>query len=65
MAAAITQWRGGGRAVAGRWQRAARQQGGVIVDFSKDALAVSLGQKVVLIFNGYWGKKSEYSLATP
>jgi hypothetical protein len=28
-------------------------------DCSKGALAVSLGQKVVLSFNGYWGKRSE------
>jgi hypothetical protein len=35
------------------------------VDCSKGALAVSLGQKVVLSFNGYWGKRSEYSLARP
>ena len=35
------------------------------VDCSKGALAVSLGQKVVLSFNGYWGKRSEYSLAKP
>ena len=24
---------------------------------------MSLGQKVILSFNGYWGKMSEYSLA--
>ena len=29
------------------------------VDCSKGALARSLGQKVVLSFNGYWGKRSE------
>jgi len=29
------------------------------VDCSKGAIAVSLGQKVVLSFNGYWGKRSE------
>jgi hypothetical protein len=33
------------------------------VDCSKGAIAVSLVQKVVLSFNGYWGKRSEYSLA--
>jgi len=31
----------------------------VAVDCSKGAIAVSLGQKVVLSFNGYWGKRSE------
>ncbi len=35
------------------------------VDCSKGAVAVSLGQKVVLSFNGYWGKRSGYSLAKP
>jgi hypothetical protein len=30
-----------------------------LVDCSKGAIAVSLGQKVVLSFNGYWGKRSE------
>ena len=35
------------------------------VDCSKGALAVSLGQHVVLSFNGYWEKRSEYSLAKP
>jgi hypothetical protein len=35
------------------------------VDCSKGAIAVSLVQKVVLSFNGYWGKRSEYSLAKP
>ncbi len=29
------------------------------VDCSKDALAISVVQKVVLSFNGYWGKRSE------
>jgi hypothetical protein len=29
------------------------------VDCSKGAIAMSLGQKVVLSFNGYWGKRSE------
>jgi hypothetical protein len=29
------------------------------VDCSKGALAISVGQKVVLSFNGYWGKRSE------
>ena len=29
------------------------------VDCSKGTIAVSLGQKVVLSFNGYWGKRSE------
>jgi hypothetical protein len=29
------------------------------VDCSKGALAISLVQKVVLSFNGYWGKRSE------
>ena len=36
-----------------------RGQPTTIVDCSKGALAVSLGQKVVLSFNGYWGKRSE------
>jgi hypothetical protein len=31
----------------------------MVVDCSKGAIAVSLGQKVVLSFNGYWGKRSE------
>ncbi len=31
----------------------------VAVDCSKGAIAMSLGQKVVLSFNGYWGKRSE------
>jgi hypothetical protein len=35
------------------------------VDCSKGAVAWSLGQKVVLSFNGYWGKRSEQSLAKP
>ncbi len=35
------------------------------VDCSIGALAWSLGQKVVLSFNGYWGKRAEYSLAKP
>ena len=35
------------------------------VDCFIGALAWSLGQKVVLSFNGYWGKRSEYSLAKP
>jgi hypothetical protein len=35
------------------------------VDCSKGALAWSLGQNDVLSFNGYWGKRSEYSLAKP
>ncbi len=35
------------------------------VDCSIGALAWSLGQKVVLSFNGYCGKRSEYSLAKP
>jgi len=26
---------------------------------------MSAGQNVVLSFNGYWGKRSEYSLAKP
>ncbi len=39
-----------------------RQRG---VDCSKGAIAVSSVQKVVLSFNGYWGKRSEYSLAKP
>jgi len=29
------------------------------VDCSKGSLAMSLGQKVVLSLNGYWGKRSE------
>ena len=29
------------------------------VDCSKGALGWSLGQKVVLSFNGYWGKKGQ------
>jgi len=29
------------------------------VDCCKGSLAVSLGQKAVLSFNGYWGKRSE------
>ena len=37
----------------------------VLVDCSIGTLAWSLGQKVVLSFNGYWGKRSEYSLAKP
>jgi hypothetical protein len=36
-----------------------------VVDCSIGALAWSVGQKVVLSFNGYWGKRSEYSLAKP
>jgi hypothetical protein len=29
------------------------------VDCSKGTIAMSVGQKVVLSFNGYWGKRSE------
>jgi len=32
---------------------------GRVRDCSKGAVAWSLGQKVVLCFNGYWGKRSE------
>jgi len=35
-----------------------RQQQQLAVDCSKGAVAWSLGQKVVLSFNGYWGKRS-------
>ena len=47
-----------------RSQRQQQDDGGYWL-LQRWALAMSLIQKLVLSFNGYWGKGSEYSLAQP
>ncbi len=51
-----------------------RTRKGAILSFVRYELLIALktrhghelrGQKIVLSFNGYWGKRSEYSLAKP